>query len=269
MKNNVWLGPALKAARCRRNLSQEDLGAALGVTRNTVINWESERNKPDLDMLLRLCGVLHISVHDLFPDDAPLSRAEQTLIDNFRALKPETQELAQAMVFAMLEKEHAIRANQLRESFKVVPLEPGSLAAGTAGSGSRFVEDQAVPFFLRINDRTARADAVIRISGRSMEPVYRDGDYVYFQRAESAHPGEDVIAAWAGEQYVKRMDEAGKLFSVNPDCPFLYDGSGDDIRILGRVLGIVSSADRAGSEDLPLLEDLFHDELSAFETAGS
>jgi len=257
MSSNIQLGAALKNARVRADLSQEELAGMLGITRNTVINWESNRNKPDVDMLLRLCAALRISIHDLFPDDSPLTAEERALISNFRAMKPETQELARAAVFAMLEREQAIRADLLRDSFKVVRLESGSLSAGTAGNGSRFTDDGAIPFFLRRSDRTARADAVIRISGHSMNPVYRDGDYVYFQRTDSASPGEDVIIAWAGEQYVKRMDSEGKLFSLNPDYPFRYEGSGDDIRIMGRVLGIVSSADRAEKEDLPLLEELF------------
>ncbi len=257
MISSIQLGAALKNARVRADLSQEELAGMLGVTRNTVINWESNRNKPDVDMLLRLCAALRISIHDLFPEDSPLTATERALISNFRAMKPETQELARAAVFAMLEREQAIRADLLRESFKVVRLEPGSLSAGTAGNGSRFTDDGAIPFFLRRSDRTARADAVIRISGHSMNPVYRDGDYVYFQQTDSVSPGEDVIIAWAGEQYVKRMDSEGKLFSLNPDYPFRYEGSGDDIRIMGRVLGIVSSADRAEKEDLPLLEELF------------
>ncbi len=265
----VVIGPVLKKARNRKKLSQDELAGILGVTRNTVINWESGRNKPDIDMLIRLCRMLEIAIHDVFPEDSPLSRLEWQIIESVRLLKPETQELVSAMIFAMVEKEQSAYAEKLRDAFKLVSLHAGSLAAGTAGSGSYFVDEPAEPFFLRISDRTAKADAVIRVSGHSMEPVYQNGDYVYFQLADTADAGEDVVVAWAGELYVKRMDNAGGLYSVNADYPFVYDGSGDDIRILGRVLGIVSSADRARPEDMDLLEELFRDELAGFNRESS
>ena len=234
----VMIGPVLKKARGRKKLSQDELAGILGVTRNTVINWEADRNRPDIDMLIR------IAIHDVFPEDSPLSKLEWDIVENVRLLKPETQELVNAMVFAMVEKEQSAHAEKLRDGFKLVSLYSGSLSAGTAGSGRSFTDEPAEPFFLRISDRTAKASAVIRVSGHSMEPVYHDGDYVYFQLADAADPGEDVIVAWAGELYVKRMDKSGGLYSVNADYPFVYDGDGEDIRVLGRVLGIVSSADR-------------------------
>ena len=261
----VRIGPALKKARQQLRLSQDELAGILGVNRNTVINWENDRNQPDLTTLAGLCHLLRISPRDLFPDDAPLSPPERAVIENLRALRPETREAVCAMIFAMLEKEQSAHADQLRQSFRVVLREPGSLSAGTAGHGSAFPEDRGSPFFLRLTDRTVKADAVIRVSGRSMEPVYHDGDEVYFRRSVSADPGEDVVVAWAGEQYVKRMGPDGALYSVNPDFPFHYDSGGDDIVIRGRVLGIVSSADRPADEDLPLLEELFHDELAVFD----
>ena len=263
-ESGLHFGSALRDARVRKKLSQDALAGMLGVTRFTVINWESDKNKPDVDMLLRLCRTLDLSAVSLFPEDLLLSPLEVSIMETIRSLRPETRKLVGTVTRAIAEQEMAIRTDLLREVFRVVPLEPGSLSAGLAGKGSRFPDDAASPFFLRVSDRTAKADAVIRVSGDSMKPVYHDGDLVYFCYAESADPGEDVVIAWAGEQYVKRLDDHGRLFSVNPQFPFRYDGNGDDIRILGRVLGIVSSADLADESDFPLLEDLFRDELAAF-----
>ena len=258
-------GSLLRAARIRKNLSQDELAGIMGVSRYTIINWEADKNRPDVDTFLQLCAALGLSLRDLFPEESGLSRLERSVVENLRLLKPQTRELVKAMVFAMAEAAQSAHAGSLRESVKVVSLYSGSLAAGTAGGGSYFAEEPASPFFLRVSDRTAKADAVIRISGRSMEPVYHDGDYVYFQYAASAGPGEDAVVAWAGQQYVKRISEDGTLYSINPDYPFAYDGCGDDIRIMGRVLGIVSTVDRAGKDDLPLLEELFSAELAGFE----
>lgn len=264
LSGDAGLGVSIRAARRLKRLSQDELAGLMGVSRYTIMNWESGRSRPDADVFLHLCGLLDLPVRDLFPESPALSRLEQSVIDHLRLLKPETRDLVDAMVSAMAEKEQSARADFLRESFRLVSLQPGSLAAGTAGNGSCYVEDGPTPFFLRVSERTARADAVIRVSGHSMEPVYQDGDYVCFQRASSANPGEDVVVAWAGEQYVKRLTGGGELISINPDYPFRYDGAGDDIYITGRVLGIVASEDRPRQEDLPLLEELFSRELAGF-----
>ncbi len=253
-------GPIMREARKKKQLLQEELAAMLHVTRFTILNWESDKSRPDIVAFLKICKILDLSLHDVFPDQLDLSRLEWNIIENVRLLKPETQQTINAMIFAAVQQEQAAWQDDVLESFREIPLQPGSLGAGTAGSGSYFVDDSPVRFFLRINDRTAKADAVIRISGQSMEPVYHEGDYVYFQYADAASPGEDVVAAWAGQQYVKRMDDRRQLYSVNPEYPFVFDGADDDLRILGRVLGVVTASELPSAEERAVLEELLDTE---------
>jgi transcriptional regulator with XRE-family HTH domain len=262
----LQFGALLKARRRQARLSQKDLADMMHVTRNTVVNWEADKSRPDYAMLPTLCTLLNIRLHELFgiPAENGLSPLEDRVVRHLRALSPAGRRVADRLVSALAEEEQRALDARLKEDYALFFVRPGSLAAGTAGNGSCYVEDGPTPFFLRVSERTARADAVIRVSGHSMEPVYQDGDYVCFQRASSANPGEDVVVAWAGEQYVKRLTGGGELISINPDYPFRYDGAGDDIYITGRVLGIVASEDRPRQEDLPLLEELFSRELAGF-----
>lgn len=52
------IGSNIRKLRMQKNLSQNDLAAALSVTRQTVSNYETGRSNPDLDMLERIAAAL-------------------------------------------------------------------------------------------------------------------------------------------------------------------------------------------------------------------
>ena len=263
----VDLGELLRLARKRKNISVEELAGKLGVSRFTVRNWEINHTRPDYDALVSLCSLLDLPLQRLFPSAFDNSESERALLRSYRLLKAETRRFILDTVDALVMKEQSARERLLRENWRVVPLESGSVAAGLAGLGDAFPDEKPAPFFLKMNGRTARADAVVRVSGHSMEPDYRDGDYVYFEYAAAGDPGDDVITAVSGEAFVKRVAENGTLYSVNPEYPFRYEGDGSDIRILGRVLGVVPPEDRAGREDELVLQEVFREDLAAFASA--
>ena len=60
MKNNV------KELRKARGLRQEDLAAALGVTRQTIIAIENNKYDPTLELAMRLSAFFGVSVNEMF-----------------------------------------------------------------------------------------------------------------------------------------------------------------------------------------------------------
>lgn len=261
----VQFGHVLKDARICQKLSQEELSSLLGVSRYSIMNWEINKYKPDYDMLPKLCGILGISISDLFGTQSGYSRFERALISNLRLLKPTTQRTAASLIKYMVDKELEEHESMLLNTTRIIDEQPGALAAGTASSGIDFVETQPTPFFIHISDKTKKADAVVRVKGHSMEPKYHEGDIVYFEYTNVASVGDDVVVCWGGKAFIKRLDEDGSLFSLNPDYPFNYEGDGSDIKILGKVLGILGSNDQPTESDLISLRELFHDELVAYE----
>ena len=55
----------LKRIRKRENLSQDLLAEKLGVTRQTISNWERGNSYPDLDMLVRISEILNSNPNEL------------------------------------------------------------------------------------------------------------------------------------------------------------------------------------------------------------
>ena len=60
LKNN------LKEVRKKKSLTQEELGANVGVSRQTIISIERYRYKPTLELALKLAQKLNIKIEKLF-----------------------------------------------------------------------------------------------------------------------------------------------------------------------------------------------------------
>ena len=65
MRNRAEFGDKIRAYRKACALSQPQLAEILGVTKNSITNWETGISRPELQMIPKLCQALSISA-DLF-----------------------------------------------------------------------------------------------------------------------------------------------------------------------------------------------------------
>lgn len=263
-QNDVLFGEIIQKAIKNKKISQATLGDMLGVSRNTVTNWVADRYKPEHDIIVRLSEILGITLNELYgvADADEFSRAERAIINNYRMLSDTSKRAVSKIVADILDEELAAEDAYLKENFMLLE-HPKTKAA--AGQGYDFIEMPSDHIFIRRNEYNCRADAVIEVSGDSMLPVYKDGDYVYVEYTDCAYPGQDVVCSTANGGIIKRLTSDYKLESVNPELPFSEKGEGDSIRIIGRVLGVVTSTDRPTERELISLQELFADELQKFE----
>lgn len=61
----IKLGNNIRNARQKANLTQAQLGELLGKKDNVITNWEKGTNRPDADMIEKLCTILSISPNEL------------------------------------------------------------------------------------------------------------------------------------------------------------------------------------------------------------
>ena len=59
----------MKAARVKLDMSQEDLAAAVGVTRQTISYIENGTYNPTLRLCRKICKVLHKNLDELFGEE--------------------------------------------------------------------------------------------------------------------------------------------------------------------------------------------------------
>lgn len=63
------IGDRLKQARNEQKLTQENLAEQLGVSRQTISNWENNRSYPDIINLIALSKIYNISLDELLGED--------------------------------------------------------------------------------------------------------------------------------------------------------------------------------------------------------
>ncbi len=70
------LGEKLMKLRKKRGMSQQQAATALGVTRQTVSNWECDQGAPALDKASELARLYGVSLDDLVADDVEVVMAD-------------------------------------------------------------------------------------------------------------------------------------------------------------------------------------------------
>lgn len=61
----LLIGTKIQEYRKNRGLSQEEFAAGVGVTRQAVSKWETDKAYPDLDKLVTICDILQIGIMEL------------------------------------------------------------------------------------------------------------------------------------------------------------------------------------------------------------
>ena len=70
----MQFGEKLKDARLRTELTQEAVAKEIGVSRQSLSNWENDRTYPDLASVLKLSDLYGLSLDDLLREDMELRR---------------------------------------------------------------------------------------------------------------------------------------------------------------------------------------------------
>ena len=68
--NTYVTGPAIRAIREKRNMTQAELAQRIGVSSKTVSKWETAKGLPDISLLQPLAQALGISVLELMNGEA-------------------------------------------------------------------------------------------------------------------------------------------------------------------------------------------------------
>lgn len=80
------IGTQIKQRRTAAGLSQEELADRIFVTRQTLSNWENDKTYPDINSLLRLSELFHVSLDELVKGDIQImeERIKREDINTYR-----------------------------------------------------------------------------------------------------------------------------------------------------------------------------------------
>ncbi len=81
------LGRQIRKYRNEFDISQDELAKRVYVSRQTISNWENDKNYPDINSLLRLSEIFHVSIDVLIKGDIEKIKEEVRQEDTHRFKK--------------------------------------------------------------------------------------------------------------------------------------------------------------------------------------
>lgn len=257
-------GAVIRARRNALGMNQARLAEETGVSRNAVAGWETGHSRPDLGTVPSLCKALGISVEAFFGIETPRKEEERRLIRLFASLDQRDREAILWQTEALAEgrkRQAAAAAPRAKPAGRrrVAPVPHfvtvyASDLGAAAGTGAALGEAQGEEIYLLADGETERADEVITVSGRSMEPTFMDGDRVLVQHTDRLRPGEIGIFLVDNEGYIKEYRPDG-LHSHNPDYGMIPLSGEETVRCVGRVIGLLKEEQIPDNDQLNMIEE--------------
>ena len=253
----MTLGDRIRTAREALKMTQGELGALCGTTKQTIFKYETGvvTNIP-LDRLEELSGKLGVTPAYLvgWTTDAALDLPEKlsALSEPFGRLNDEgqdtvigyTTELAASGEYVRAEPERGVaipfpKPLRRRDGFVELKVydQPAAAGLGNYIDAPDFVVEQ-YPAALAPEG----AAFGVRISGDSMEPEIPNGSTVFVRPTPAVEEGDVGIFVYEGQAYCKKLiaDRAARralLRSLNPKYADIVVADESRLRTLGKVLG--------------------------------
>lgn len=235
-----YIAFTLKRLREAAGLTINDVGEMIGKSGKTVSAWENGRGQPDAEILIKLCGIYHVTnmlaefdEDNTIPKDS-LSHPEIQIIKKYRTLDGHGKKIVN---YILSEEYDRCTAPAYPTPVPTITIKH-SVYKVSAGFGFD-LEDRDEWDEIDIPDTTEsrRADFAITIKGDSMEPIYSDGDIVLVKVQSSVNIGETGIFIVNGSGFIKQYG-GDRLISINSKYDDILFSEGDTIKCAGKVIGI-------------------------------
>lgn len=233
------IAKVLKQLRTSAGLTQKEAAERLGKKQQTIASWESGQSQPDANTLFVICSLYGTSVDEAFgfkKDGTTIGKKDIDLIEKYHSL----DDCGRQHVDIILQWE-SDRVAQIQQKVSPAPsvvtqarLIQYYQRLASAGSG-QVVFDGVPVGQIEIPNKPEyrRVSYAIGVNGRSMEPLYKDGDILLVEPTCQIEPGEVGIFIVGDKAFVKKLGKT-ELISANAD----YDNIPltEDTKCMGRVV---------------------------------
>ena len=234
------IGSRIKDARINKKMTQEDLANKLGITKGAIANYENGVSIPKSEVLLKLFIILECDPNYIYQDEIKAldntfttTISEQKMIEKYRNL-----DRYGVTVNSVLDIEYRrVKEETMKE--ESYPMIPKALygCSPSAGVGN-YLPDDIDESAIMVPDtpKTRKADYVLKVDGKSMEPEYMDGDLVLVKKQDQVDIGEVGIYLVDGEALIKEAQN-GYLHSLNPEFGNIELNENSEVHCMGKVIG--------------------------------
>lgn len=210
----MTFGSVLRVLRTRNNLTQKELGIAVGLSESTIGMYERGHREPDFETLEAFADYFNVDMDYL------------TGRSSVERIHPVTIECPQPIPGAF-----EVPAT------KRIPL-LGRIAAGLP----LYAEENMEGYIWTDKNHGAEYFG-LRVIGDSMNAAgIKDGDVVVVRKQEELNPNEIGVILVDDSATIKRMQRKGSLVILNPqstnpdNTPQMYDLKEHTIKVIGKVV---------------------------------
>lgn len=240
-KGVITVALRIREARERLGITQKLLADKLKIKQTTFNGYETGAHDPKSETLVKIAEYCGTTVDFLVGlsdnpeksdgENGVLSVKEREHIETYRRLDAHGKEI----VDIVMQKEAQRIGSEKRA--EIIPMYrfPFYDIPASAGTGEPLDISDAETAALSVKPPRG-TDYILRISGDSMEPDYKSGDYVYVKKTEELEYDETGIFFDDGNVYMKKYTSEG-LLSLNTKYKIIEKN--DNIRCLGKVIGKV------------------------------
>lgn len=216
---------SLKKRRLEKDLSQVEIAEMLNINKSSYSSWESGRAKPNQKNLVALAKILDVEVSYF--------ESEYNIVNNYLQLSPDNQAKAEEYVDELLLSQQSSKVTPL---FSVQVLSDIQLSAGLGESLFDEYETETV----YSDEEQLGYDIAAWISGKSMEPIYQDGEVALIRSSGFDYDGAVYALSWNDSVFIKKLyreKEGFRMVSLNDKYPDKFIPYEDEPRIVGKVVG--------------------------------
>lgn len=235
------IGSRIRDARINKEMTQEDLASKLGVTKGAIANYENGVSIPKSEVLLKLFVILECDPNYIYQDEIKALEntftttiSEQKMIEKYRNLDRYGVETVNSVLD--IEYQRVKEEIMKEESYPMIPkiLYGCSPSAGIGNYLPDDIDESAI--MVPDTPKTRKADYVLKVDGKSMEPEYMDGDLVLVKKQDQVDIGEVGIYLVDGEALIKEARN-GYLHSLNPEFGNIELNENSEVHCMGKVIG--------------------------------
>ncbi|HGW6169285.1 TPA: helix-turn-helix domain-containing protein [Enterococcus faecalis] len=247
MENNV-IGTQISLLRKKFGLTQEDLANKLGFSKQTVSNWETGLKTPRMGAIQKIADLFNVSKSFIIEgiEELPSTSIEilynqltpprQQKVYNFAENQLEEQEKETKQKNNSITSLEQFRKKKEEETIYGKIKWYGCVSAGT---GEFLTDETCEEIELPIEQIPTEADFCLSVNGDSMEPTFRNGEYVFIKKQLDIFSGKIGVAILNGEAFLKRIwyeNGDAKLESLNKKYKDIIITENDEFRIVGKVV---------------------------------
>ncbi|MDK6368487.1 MULTISPECIES: XRE family transcriptional regulator [Aerococcus] len=235
----------LKYLRNKFGLQQEELANQLGrKSGSTISEWEKGTYTPKIKVLSEIASIFNVDLDDLMNKDLTTNDIESIIdkiTDTVKILSPTQQNKVYS--FAQAQKQEH-NEDIIREDSNTYLLSDyqdllfcGPVSAETGEwLDSEHQETISLPTNILPN---TEFDFVVQVDGDSMEPMFRNDEYIFVRKATDIRTGQIGIFSIDSEAYLRKAyidDDQLRLVSLNDKYDDLIFKNYNAIQLIGSIV---------------------------------